>query len=162
MKMDAHQEKMIGQTYFIVGYFSNSVSKQKLEIISTLLSLFIFLLRKLHLIRGSFVLLRVIHIIFFLWPFVTYHILQIGTLWNLFSSIHCVYLTQKQIGTYLSVFSALHFYLFSYNLSWYNKGIVEKDIYIYCSPPIVWGWVRIVYIIMTSEGRRNISEHEKL
>ena len=30
MKMDAHQEKMIGWTYFIVGYFSNLVSKQKL------------------------------------------------------------------------------------------------------------------------------------
>lgn len=31
MKMDAHQEKMIGWTYFIVGYFSNLFSKQKLE-----------------------------------------------------------------------------------------------------------------------------------
>lgn len=29
MKMDAHQEKMIGWTLFIVGYFSNLGSKQK-------------------------------------------------------------------------------------------------------------------------------------
>lgn len=75
MKMDAHQEKMIGWTYFIVGYFSNLVSKQKLEIISTLLSLFIFPLRKLFLILDSFELLRVIHGIFVLWSFVTYYIL---------------------------------------------------------------------------------------
>lgn len=130
MKMDAHQEKMIGWTYFIVGYFSNLVSKQKLEIISTLLSLFIFPLRKLFLILDSFELLK--SYTWYICPLVFCNVLYSvdWDSWNLFSSIHCINLTQKQICTQLSIISVVHFNLFSYNLPWYNKGIVERDIYI--------------------------------